>query len=323
VYIHKLSKDVVERNYYHGWSHVAGDFICYSPKFPYKGEGSDFYALIYEHYMRQDRMDGRVAANARIQYWTPNKEIFEFPYANEVALEECAKRGIDVMFGWEMTEVKYGSVGEKIAIFKNVDSGEVIEKDFMSACINPPSKPHSFLADAGLLDSKGGVDVNQYTLQHKVHENIFAMGDCIGGNTTRTQVAAMGQAPIIKNNLLEFMHGRDVNGIWDGYSWMPFYMGHTYAAGFSHNHDFEPAAMNHATPSHGIFSKFYYKKVILNDNQGAAKKYNNKDHGPPHYRYSAEMDALEHNEVLQAKGIAPEEVRHPAAQARMAEVETA
>lgn len=266
VYMHKLDKATVDRNYYAGWSHTAGDMICYSPKFPYKGEGSDFYALIYEHYMRQDRMHGRVAANARIQYWTPNKEIFEFPYANEVALDECHKRGIDVMFGWEMLEVKYGNAGGKIAVFRNVDSGEVIEKDFMSANINPPSTPHGFLKDAGLLDSKGGVDVNKYTLQHKVHENIFAMGDCIGGETTRTQAAAMGQAPIMKNNLLEFLAGRDVNGIWDGYSWMPFLMGHSYAAGFSHHHDYEPAPYNHAFPSHGVSSWMYYSQVILRGN---------------------------------------------------------
>lgn len=114
--------------------------------------------------MRQDKLLGRGAANARIQYWTPNKEIFEFPYANEVALEECHKRGIDVMFGWEMIEVKYGPAKCKIAVFRNVDTGEVMEKDFMSACITPPSKSHKFLDDAGLLDGKGGIDVNKYTL---------------------------------------------------------------------------------------------------------------------------------------------------------------
>ena len=42
----------VDRNYYHGWNHVSGDFINYSPKFPYKGEGTDFYALYYEHFLR-------------------------------------------------------------------------------------------------------------------------------------------------------------------------------------------------------------------------------------------------------------------------------
>lgn len=115
--------------------------LCYSPKFPYKGEGCDFYALYYEHFMRQDKLVGRAARNAQIQFWTPNKEIYRFPYANEVALEECHKRGIDVMLGWEMTKVYKNEHGQKIAVFKNVDNGEIIEKDFFSACINPPSKP--------------------------------------------------------------------------------------------------------------------------------------------------------------------------------------
>jgi hypothetical protein len=70
-----------------------------------------------------------------MQYWTPNKFIYEFSYANEVALEECAKRNIDVMFGWEMTEVRRTETGEKIAIFRNVDTNEVIEKSFFTAMI--------------------------------------------------------------------------------------------------------------------------------------------------------------------------------------------
>lgn len=52
-YVHALdNKYRIDRNYYHGWSHHNGDMICYSPKFPYKGEGSDFYALYYEHILR-------------------------------------------------------------------------------------------------------------------------------------------------------------------------------------------------------------------------------------------------------------------------------
>jgi len=74
VFVHSLdNKERVDRNYYHGWNTVGGDLICYSPKFPYKGEGSDFYALNYESFLRQDRYHGRASANAKIQYWTPNK----------------------------------------------------------------------------------------------------------------------------------------------------------------------------------------------------------------------------------------------------------
>jgi hypothetical protein len=107
VFIHALDhKKRVNQNYYHGWRHKAGDFICYSPKFPYKGEGTDFYALYYEAILRNDKMHMASSAGARIQYFTPNKEIYQFGYANEVALDECHKRGIDVCFGWEMLEIK-------------------------------------------------------------------------------------------------------------------------------------------------------------------------------------------------------------------------
>ena len=187
VFVHAIDhKERLQRNYYHGWNHNNGDMICYSPKFPYKGEGTDFYALYYEHFLRQDQLQGRSARNAKIQYWTPNREIYKFPYANEVALDECKKRGIEIFFGWEMLSVKTNAHGEKIATFRNVDSGETIEKDFFSAVINPPSKPHSELTTSGITNSEGVVDVNPYTLQHKRFENIFAFGDCIGVNTTRT-----------------------------------------------------------------------------------------------------------------------------------------
>jgi len=34
-----------------------------------------------------------------------------FPYANEVVLDECHKRGIEVHFGWEMMQVKRNEHG--------------------------------------------------------------------------------------------------------------------------------------------------------------------------------------------------------------------
>jgi len=106
-------------------------------------------------------------------------------------LDECHKRGIEVHFGWEMTKVHKSTIGEKIATFRHVDSGEVIERPFNHANINPPSLPHKELVEAGITDSTGLVDVNPYTLQHERFNNIFAFGDCIKGTTTRTLHAAV------------------------------------------------------------------------------------------------------------------------------------
>lgn len=263
VFAHAIdTKERVHRNYYHGWMHTNGDMICYSPKFPYKGEGTDFYALYYEHFLRQDQLQGRSAKNARIQFWTPNKEVVPFPYANEIILDECHKRGIDVHFGWEMKQIKTNEHGEKIAVFQNVDSGETIEKDFHSAVINPPSKPHQELVDAGITGKNGLIDVNPYTLQHKRFENIFAFGDAIDINTTRTQNAAIAQNPIIKHNLKQFMEGKDLNAIYDGYSFQPLFLGHTQATSFQHYLDFEPHWKNHVVPHYGIFARTYFGRVL-------------------------------------------------------------
>lgn len=106
-----------------------------------------------------------------------------------------------------MLEIKKDKFDQKIAVFRNVDNGETIEKPFFTACINPPSKPQQLILDSGLGDDKGLVDVNKYTLQHKKYENIFAFGDCIGGDLTRTQYAAQAQNPIVKNNVLQYLHG--------------------------------------------------------------------------------------------------------------------
>ena len=297
-------KNRVDRNYYHGWNHTNGDFLCYSPKFPYKGEGSDFYALYYEHFMRQDQFQGRSSAGSKIQFWTPNDKIFSFPYANEVALDECQKRGIEVFFGWEMLSVKFNEYNEKVATFKNVKNGETIEKTFQTASINPPSKQHKELVDAGIADADGGVDVNKYTLQHKKFENIFAFGDCVSFDTTRTQAAAFAQNPIVKHNVQQFLNGKECNAIYDGYTFLPFILGYQYATSFSHLHDFEPHANNHWVPHYGVFAGRYFKSM-LNAGLKQGEKYSSfkKNAGPPHWHFSARYDDLEQNEYLAKKGV--------------------
>lgn len=318
VFVHLLEgKERAERNFWHGVQNVNGDTICYSPKFPYKGEGTDFYAAYIEHFQRLDILNGRAASGARVQYWTPNKEIYQFGYANEVALDECHKRGIEVMFGWEMIKIGTNNHGQKIATFKNVDSGEIIEKDFFQANINPPSKTHQWVKDAGLADGKGLLDVNKYTLQHMKHENIFGFGDAVGFETTRTQTAAASQNPIVKNNVIQYLQGKEVNGIYDGYSFMPFILGNVYASSFQHTHDFTPAPKNHMVPHYGIFAKAYFEYMNAScksaDVGYASIK---KNHGPPYNHFPATYDELENNEYLKAKNIDYKDLYHPKYAAR-------
>ncbi len=135
------TKDRMDRNYHAGWQHFHGDCIVYNPAFPFKDEGLSFYTFYHEHLLRQEKLFGRASNNARVQYWTPNKQIFEYSYANEVALEECEKRQIDVFFGQELIKVEVNEHGERIGHFRNVDTGKVIQKDFNQLVAHPKAQP--------------------------------------------------------------------------------------------------------------------------------------------------------------------------------------
>ena len=297
----------LNRNYYHGFQQYGGDFIVYNPARPYKDEGSNFYAFYYEYINRQDGYHGRAAKNAKVQYWSPNKSIFEFSYANEVILDECEKRGIDVFLGWDLQEVKYNEYGEKIGVFKNVDSGKTIEKDFSGMAINPPNKPQKEALASGLTDENGLIDVNPYTLQHRKYENVFSFGSATNLPTTRTQHATMAQNPIVKHNVQRFLQGKSLNAIYDGYTYMPLLLGQTTATSFAHYYDFEPHFKNHMSPHHGVFGRMYFK-YLLKNLVGTAGKYTGfkKNYGPPNWHYNPNYDEVEHNEYLNKKGLSAE-----------------
>lgn len=148
------------------------------------------------------------------------------------------------------------------------------------------------------------VDVCPYTLQHKRFNNIFAFGDCIDGETTRTQHAAHVQTPIVKYNVRSFLEGKELSAVYDGYSYLPFYLGHSNMSNFQHLWDYEPAPMNHWCPNYGQFSQWYFYMQIKNNAKETEKFASfKKNVGPPYYNFSKQYDPLEKNDYLIQKGV--------------------
>jgi hypothetical protein len=113
----------------------------------------------------------------------------------------------------------------------------------------------------------------------------------------------------VKHNVQAFLDGRELNGIYDGYQFMPLYLGHSYATSFAHHHDFEPAQRNHWIPHYGVFSNMYFKRHTK-DSQKAAEKYTSfkKNNGPPYWNFSPRYMPLKSNDYLQSKGVRTEDV---------------
>lgn len=106
---------------------------------------------------------------------------------------------------------------------------------------------------------------------------------------------------------MRYLHGEELNAIYDGYSFIPLYLGTQYMTSFAHFYNNEPHPKNHMVPHYGLFSKLYFSRYCKIA-AGLSKKFTGfkKNYGPPFWHYNPRYDDLEHNEYLLRNGIDPE-----------------
>jgi hypothetical protein len=97
---------------------------------------------------------------------------------------------------------------------------------------------------------------------------------------------------------LRFVSGQELNGVYDGYSYFPVWMGHSAVAGFSHTWDYKPASTNHAIPHYGVFGRAYQTYSVRSSKADIAYSSFSKDHGPPYKQFPQTFDELEDNQYL-------------------------
>lgn len=94
-----------------------------------------------------------------------------------------------------------------------------IEFDMMHVC--PPQIAPDFIRVSPLADEAGWVDVEQDTLRHKSYDNIWALGDVMNAPNAKTAAAARKQAPVVADNLVADMQGKEASSQYDGYGSCP------------------------------------------------------------------------------------------------------
>lgn len=104
--------------------------------------------------------------------------------------------------------------GETIALVR-------IPYDF--AHVVPPQSAPDWLKRSSIAsDSLSGfVDVDQHTLQHVRHREIFALGDAAGTPNAKTGAAVRKQAPVVVENILAAIENEELSGAYGGYASCP------------------------------------------------------------------------------------------------------
>ncbi|WP_057462116.1 bifunctional protein tyrosine phosphatase family protein/NAD(P)/FAD-dependent oxidoreductase [Pseudovibrio sp. POLY-S9] len=98
---------------------------------------------------------------------------------------------------------------------------ERVEVDFDMIHVCPPQSAPDFIRVSPLADAAGWVDVDQITLRHKTHSNIWSLGDVMNAPNAKTAAAARMQAPIVAENLVADIEGRSQPAMYNGYGSCP------------------------------------------------------------------------------------------------------
>ena len=87
--------------------------------------------------------------------------------------------------------------------------------------VSPPQSPSDDIKSSPLVNAGGWIEVNQNSMQHVRHANVFAVGDVTSTPNSKTAAAVRKQAPVVVRNILKLMDGQGVDGGYDGYASCP------------------------------------------------------------------------------------------------------
>ena len=98
---------------------------------------------------------------------------------------------------------------------------ETVTMDFDMMHVCPPQTAPDFIRVSPLADAGGWIDVDQATLRHKSHDNIWSLGDVMNAPNAKTAAAARKQAPVVAENMVADIDGRAPTAQYDGYGSCP------------------------------------------------------------------------------------------------------
>ncbi|KAG6253465.1 hypothetical protein E4U24_008233 [Claviceps purpurea] len=156
------------------------------------------------------------ASPIKIGFATGLPAMFAVPkYAAK--LEELRKeRGVEGLFQHDLVAIE----GNK-ATFARLNGEEKVTKSFDMLHVTPKMGPPKFIKESAIGNDAGYVNVDDHTLRHKRHPNIWSAGDASSLPTSKTAAAVTSEAPVLVRNLMQVLDGREPDASYDGYTSCP------------------------------------------------------------------------------------------------------
>ncbi|MFF4761093.1 FAD/NAD(P)-binding oxidoreductase [Streptomyces sp. NPDC001292] len=174
-------------------------------------------AYLAADYWREHGLLGKIDVHLVI----PGAAIFGVPEFARVLDDVVRRYGINVHYSSEVTEVR--PEGREVVVTDLGTGGRMTLPYDMAHLVPPQSAPdwikHSPLAGAD--DPAGYVEIDKHTMGHVRYPNVWALGDAGSSPNSKTGAAVRKQAPVVVENLLATMNGREPTAAYHGYSSCP------------------------------------------------------------------------------------------------------
>ena len=219
--------------------------ICTQPATPIKCGGAPQKIL----YLSDDFLRGNgpvggkdVHKNAKF-YFTKGKgsKLFGIPIYNETLSKRVQPMYGNIEDKWNHNLVKIDT-DKKIATFHYtyyvkgewdpdleeydmIKKEEMVEMPYDFIHIVPPMTAANEFKTSPLAwqkgSAKGWMEADMYTLQHRRYKNVFGIGDVLGIPKGKTGGSARHHGPILTENLVSVMEGKEPKAKFDGYTVCP------------------------------------------------------------------------------------------------------
>ncbi|WP_417516455.1 FAD-dependent oxidoreductase [Marinobacter sp.] len=222
-----LGSNGVTSNYQEGmarytWETVqnlkSGRALFSQPPMPIKCAGAPQKAM----YLSSDYwLRNNVLNNLDIQFHNAGAVLFGVPDYVPALESYIEKYGIGLNYQSNLVSVNGPC---RKAIFRRTDAdGNTEDREIGFDMLHavPPQRAPEFIRKSPLANEGGWLDLEDDTLCHKRHTNIFGLGDVSGTGNAKTAAAVRKQAPVVAENLIASLRNQPMTAAYLGYGSCP------------------------------------------------------------------------------------------------------
>ena len=158
-----------------------------------------------------------------VQFHSALDNIFSVPRINQEVLDRWDRLKVPVTFNSKLVAV---DIGARRATVTSPE-GERTELDYDFMHVVPPMRAPDAVKNSPLSWKEGGfaaggwLEVDKETLRHRRFPNVFGIGDINGTPKGKTAATVKKSTPLVVQNLLDVIAGREPSLKFDGYTSCP------------------------------------------------------------------------------------------------------